>query len=231
MVFKRCVVILQAQFPKCKGAQEDGYSHCPAPASDGVLQKILELGPSSLIPVPTCPEVQQVSMFGCAPDMCRTAFELLGCGVLKYTGKGSREFTCVSLDNAVKMMETICEKQGRPTPEAKPGNPLLKVLASFLHDGLDKNGLAQLGDVPGLVAYRGMCPPGSLCFMPSGCIFSERTLNGVMAHGWRCSVVEHHDALKVLQALANDGFFGARSVDVLKKLIKAAQSRMTLAQQ
>ena len=112
----------------------------------------MELGPSSLLPVSTCPEVQQVSMFGCGPDMCRTVFEFLGCGVLKYTGKGSREFTCVSFENAVKMMDLICKKQGTPTPVAKAGNPLLKVLASFLRERLDKSGLAHLDDLPGLVA-------------------------------------------------------------------------------
>ena len=46
--------------------------------------------------------------------MCRTAFELLGCGVLKYTGKGSREFTCVSFENAVKMMGLDLQEAGDP---------------------------------------------------------------------------------------------------------------------
>ena len=82
---------------------------------------MLELGPSSLLQVSTCPEVQQVSMFGCGPDMCRTAFELLGCGVLKYTGKGSREFTCVSFEDAVKMMDLICKKQATPPRWRRPG--------------------------------------------------------------------------------------------------------------
>ena len=83
----------QAQFPNSRGAQDDGYSHCPAPGSDSVREKMLELAPPSLMPLSKSPEVQNVSMWGSTADMVRTSYELLGMGALKYTSKGSREFT------------------------------------------------------------------------------------------------------------------------------------------
>ena len=210
----------QAQFPKSKGALDDGYSHCPAPSSDGVREKMLELAPASLVPLSRVPEVQNLSMWGTTADMVRTSYELLGMGVLKYTCKGSREFTCVSLDNAVKIVDRICEKEGIPTPQAQSGSPLLKVLASFLHERLDKAGLAHISDLPDLVAYRATCPPNSFCFIPAGCIFSERTLNGCMAMGWRCSIVERQETRAMFDKFIKHGYFGQMTVEVLKKVIK-----------
>ena len=212
--------LCQAQFPKSAGALADGYSHCPAPASDLVAEKMKELGPVNMMAAPKSADLFQVSMWGCTADMVRTSYEVLGMGVLKFVSKGSREFTCISMQHAEEMVRTICEKEELVPPEPQQGNPRLKMLATFLHERLNKNGLSHVADLPGLVAYRAACPPGSLCYIPSGCIFSERTLNGAVTMGWRCSVVESPAAIPMLSALASDGMFASKSASALEKLVK-----------
>ena len=117
-------------------------------------------------------------------------------------------------------MQAVRDKAEIPVPTAQQGSPLLKVLSSFLHERLDKTGLAVIAELPGLVAYRVTCPPGSMCFIPSGSVFSERTLNGGITSGWRCSIVQDKPAINTLEYLMNQGHFGEKSAQVLGRVMK-----------
>ena len=185
-----------------------------------IREKMMELAPPSLLPISKTTEVSGVSMFGTTAEMVRTAYEVLGLGALKFTCKGSREVTCVSMENAVKMVRAICDGKEEPVPEPQQGLPMLKMLATFLHGKLDKVGLAHVAGVEGLVAHRGTCPAGSLLYIPTGYIICERTLNGALSLGWRCSIVESPHALSTMSELLRSGGFGPKSAKVLEKLAK-----------
>ena len=90
----------------------------------------------------------------------------------------------------------------------------------FWPNRLNKNGLAHVADLPDIQAWRGACQAGSLCFIPTGCIFSERTLNGSLTMGWRCSLVESKEAVTILEKLRDEAMFAEKSAQALKKLIK-----------
>ena len=203
----------QAQFPNSKGALDDGYSHCPAPASESVREKLLELAPPSMCKFNHSMDLNSVSMWGSTGDMVRTSYEVLGLGSLRFTCKGEREITVVSLKQAEQMMNVICDKEELvpPTSDASSqsqGVPLMRLFATFLHDHLDAKGLSHLSEAAGVVAYRVTCPAGSLMYLPTGSIYSERSLNGSLVHGWRISIVESIEAGGTLQGLASNGRLG-----------------------
>ena len=175
------------QFAKSAGAQEKRLLALRSPSSDMIREKMMEL-PAFAAPNQQTTEVSGVSMFGTTAEMVRTADEVLGLGTLKFTCNRACEITCVSMDNALKMVRAICDGKEEPVPEPQQGLPLLKMLSTFLHGNLDKVGLAHVGSVEGLAAYRGTCPAGSLCYIPTGYIVCERTLNGAVSMGWRCRV-------------------------------------------
>ena len=226
MFIKRALLCkLQAQFPNSKGAQDDGYSHCPGPATEQVREKLLELAPRSLRPLDKAHEAAGVSMWGSTASMVRTSYDVLGLASMRFNCKGSREITCITFTEAEKMMETICDKEELvPPTTASPDVPLLRSLATFLHDRLDAKGLAHIADLPGLAAYRATCPPGSLLYLPSGTIFSERSLNGALCFGWRLSVVESEAGVLRLKALLERGGFGPRSQKLLASVISKCGS-------
>ncbi|CAE7257737.1 unnamed protein product [Symbiodinium sp. CCMP2592] len=202
--------LFKASFPKSNGAQQEGYSHCAAPATDDVREKLMELAPSTSVKLTKCCEIQGVSMWGCTADMIRTSYELLGLGALKFASRGTRELTCISFDNVTNIIEKICSKL----------DETMRMMSTFLHDRLDKNGLVHIEELPDLEAFRITCPPGSMCYIPSGYIFSERTLNGQMTYGWRCTVVESCNVAKLMQKFIDDGCLGKQSMQVLEKAVK-----------
>ena len=185
----------------------------------------MELAPPSLVKLTKTPEVQAISMWGNTPDCVRTSHELLGLAALKFVCRGAKEITAISYKHAMEVMEEICSKDDVPCPRAKQGLPLLRVLSSFLHEHLDKKGLAHVAEIPGLVAFRATCPPGSLCYMPSGYIFSERSLNGQLSYGWRASMVESASVEPFLRNLVDQGCMGNMAVQVLQKVLKEMGSQ------
>lgn len=212
----------QVQFPDSKGFADDGYSQCPAPTSATVRDKMVEVAPSSMVPLPKELDQFKVSMWGNRDDMVRSSFETLGMAALRFTSKGSREICCVSLETAELILKTVYDKLEQPPPTPEVGRSWPKVLAECLQTQLGKSGLALLSELEGLTAFRTTLTAGSLCFVPSGYIWSERTVGGQFCYGWRTSIVESKGAVKVLDKLHKSGCWGPKSASALQEVVALA---------
>ena len=217
-----CPVPAEAQFPSSKGAQDGGYSQCPCPNGAAIREKLAELAPPSTLGLPRDMDAFKVSMWGSKENMIRSAHETLGLAVLKYTAKGCREVSCVSAEMGWQLSSAIHEKMEQPMPELNESTSIFKVMADVLHSNLGPEGLVVASELEGMAAYRATVGAGSVLFLPAGTMFSERTVGGQFAYGWRTSVVEHADVLTTLQGWCASAGGNGKGKKVWQEICKAS---------
>ena len=213
----------QVQFPDSKGYTDDGYSQCPAPNAADVQKKFVDALPKGAFADlhRSKAEVFRVHMWGNKADMVRSSFEVLGLATLKYTSKGSREVCCIPMKLAEKILTAVHDKLEQPLPIASAGRCQLRILAECMQSQLGPAGLSLADKIDVVEAYRATVHAGSLMYIPSGYIFSERTVGGQLCLGWRMSCVESsHAADVVIPHLKSTAIgFGPKSVSTLAGIL------------